>query len=218
MSSNYNQPKTGYTKTGKSLKAVRRYYALMNQGKSPKSPEEEKLSKRIAAELKTYQDANEKRSKREMQSSVPLMEQATDMPRSMPTAIIISPRDTGPVFISPTAPPPPAAAAEKSVKSHGNNNQNVDARSMKSARSIRDGGGGGGGWSMATRWFRCDWCGISLLNFILGFFLGVMVGAAIYHFAPRSGRTKIFTSTTVPLIPFDGDGYSNSPGDSYSSY
>lgn len=74
-------PRPGFTRTGKSLKAVRRYYALKAAGKlnqdqgkqeqtldtSPRSPPRlrskrpDELSKRIAAELQDQKDANEKR-------------------------------------------------------------------------------------------------------------------------------------------------------------
>lgn len=67
------------TKTGKSLKQVRRYYAQKNakgkktidksnegtqqqKGMRKKTVEDDKLSRRIAVELKTQQDANEKRN------------------------------------------------------------------------------------------------------------------------------------------------------------
>lgn len=73
-------PKTreGYTKTGKSLKAVRRYYALKAQeaakrrdekdeddfskSRRRKNSDDDKLSKRIAAELKVQQEAIERRA------------------------------------------------------------------------------------------------------------------------------------------------------------
>lgn len=71
----------GYTKSGKSLKAVRRYYAQKaearrrdepedesrkpeeSHSKKRRTPEDDKLSKRIAAELKTQQEANERRAR-----------------------------------------------------------------------------------------------------------------------------------------------------------
>ena len=115
-------PRAGYTRSGKSLKAVRRYYAIQNAMKnkaeeSPKSPkDEDKISKRIAAELNQQQIANEKRNR----TSGNLSESPTDrsaLPNS--AVIIVSPKETGPVFIAPEA-------AQKSIKS---------AKSMKSTRS-----------------------------------------------------------------------------------
>lgn len=126
--SDYNpKPKPGYTKTGKSLKAVRRYYALKNadrQGSPKKSRDEEdvkrksddKLSKRIAVELKVQADANEKRSRRSNKSS-------TSPTPSTP--IIVSPKETGPVFI-----------AERPVKSLKSSKSIKSTKSTRSVRSI----------------------------------------------------------------------------------
>lgn len=122
MSEYSPRPKTGYTRTGKSLKAVRRYYALKNadreRQRSPRksrddednrprrSPADDKLSKRIAAELKHQAAANEKRSLRSPNA------QNDDGPTP---PIIISPKETGPVFIA--EPPNKSAKSAKSVKS-----------------------------------------------------------------------------------------------------
>lgn len=78
-------PRPGFTKSGKSLKAVRRYYAMLNAGKDPnknveppgkdvvpspmdqtntvpknkvKSPRDDQLTNRIADELKSQKNAN----------------------------------------------------------------------------------------------------------------------------------------------------------------
>lgn len=115
------KPKTGFTKSGKSLKAVRRYYAQKNadRQRSPKksreedntrrrSPTDDKLSKRIAAELKVQADANEKRSRRATGKS------STDA-TSPNSPIIISPKETGPVFIAET--PTKSVKSAKSIKS-----------------------------------------------------------------------------------------------------
>lgn len=84
-----------FTKTGKSLKAVRRYYAIKaaaeknrnqddgssNARKKARSPDDEKLSKRIAAELRTQKEAIQMRAKNEgiaqgpTLSTVPLIQQ-----------------------------------------------------------------------------------------------------------------------------------------------
>lgn len=101
--------KAGYTRSGKSLKAVRRYYALLNAAKRGEgSPDEDKLSKRIAAELRTQQNANEKRGAFD--------NSPTD--RSALPTVIMSPKETGPVFIAP----------------------NTSAKSIKSAKSAKSAG------------------------------------------------------------------------------
>lgn len=164
-------PKTGFTKTGKSLKAVRRYYALMNQ--KQKSPDEDKLSKRIAAELKTQQDANEKRSKRE--GSIPLMEQSTT-DRAESPRLIVSPKETGPVFIAPTPTPTEAsksAQAPKSIKSSKSTNP------AKASDCLPE---------ICTEGSCCS----RMLYFLLGFLLGLPVG-----FFLRDGISKLMKSNVV---------------------
>lgn len=138
-------PRPGYTRSGKSLKAVRRYYALKDQerakhkrspnredrdrdreqdreqdenrtlstSKRKRSPDDDKLSKRIAAELKVQAEANEKRTLRQAGMPVAPTERS-DLP------IIIQPREAGPTFV--TAPneneaTPAIKSAVKSVKS-----------------------------------------------------------------------------------------------------
>ena len=150
----FNQaPKTGYTKSGKSLKAIRRYYALMNQ--KQKSPDDDKLSKRIAAELKTQQEANERRSKRE--SSIPLMDHPTETPE--PHRLIVSPKETGPVFIAPTPTPTEAVKSDlapKSVKS-------LKSVHIKTADCVPD---------ICIEGSCCS----RMLFFVLGFLFGLPVG------------------------------------------
>lgn len=112
----------GYTKTGQSLKAVRRYYALKDQAnrrkrspdredrdedrivreekasasaKRKRSPDDDKLSKRIAAELKVQAEANEKRSQRQSGAVLSPTERS-DLP------LIVQPREAGPTFITAT--------------------------------------------------------------------------------------------------------------------
>lgn len=152
--------KEGYTRTGKSLKAVRRYYALQNAKKEAEKvklpAEEDKLSNRIAAELKAQQDANQKRPK-----SPNLLQgldasdgtgtgantgigtntgAATAAPDSfsafgavktdrtgLPDGVVMSPKQTGPVFT--TADP---LTAKKLV--------DVSAKSTKSLKSARSAG------------------------------------------------------------------------------
>lgn len=134
MSEYSPRPKAGYTRTGKSLKAVRRYYALKNAEKerqrSPRkgredddrhlkrNPADDKLSKRIAVELKHQAAANEKRSLRSPN--------AQKDAQSPDTPIIVSPKETGPVFIAEQ--PNKSAKSVKSVKS---------AKSAKSSKSVR---------------------------------------------------------------------------------
>lgn len=112
----------GYTRTGKSLKAVRRYYALKDQAnrrkrspdredrdedrqnreekisasaKRKRSPDDDKLSKRIAAELKVQAEANEKRSQRQSGAVIAPTDRS-DLP------LIVQPREPGPTFITAT--------------------------------------------------------------------------------------------------------------------
>lgn len=99
-------PRAGYTKTGKSIRAVKRYYAMKNKdAKKKKSPDDEKLSKRIAAELKVQQEANKKRNR---QSGT--IDNETTERSALP--IIMQPREVGPTFV--TSP-----KSVKSAKSAG---------------------------------------------------------------------------------------------------
>lgn len=139
-------PRPGYTRTGKSLKAVRRYYALKDQSnrrkrspdkedrdevrpnredrysasaKRKRSPDDDKLSKRIAAELKVQAEAIEKRSLRQV--GMPLA--PTDR-SELP--YIVQPRETGPTFITPVTetnegPTAPYKSVVKSAKSAKSN-------------------------------------------------------------------------------------------------
>lgn len=92
--------KAGYTKSGKSIKSVKRYYAMLNAGKQSADKKDD-ISKRIAIELQTTKDAAEKRG-------VPIEHpNQTTQPPAEPER-------------SNKAAPAPAAAApigEKSVKS-----------------------------------------------------------------------------------------------------
>lgn len=112
-------PKPGYTRSGKSLKAVRRYYALKENSRkkrspdakdeddqdqirrgerSPpssrrkRSPEDDKLSKRIQAELETQREANEKRAKN--------LPPRTQLERGASTQLVHLPRESGPVLVA----------------------------------------------------------------------------------------------------------------------
>lgn len=133
-------PRAGHTRTGKSLKAVRRYYAMKEAAKRKRSPEtrddedrnrheqqhsavskrkrspdDDKLSKRIAAELKVQQEANEKRTRQTTQTS--FANQATDR-SALPQ---FAPREIGPTFQNENNPDamksPKSAKSNKSVKS-----------------------------------------------------------------------------------------------------
>lgn len=152
--SDYSPPaRRGYTKTGKSLKAVRRYYALKDAArkrrgersppdtddedrdlpeKSPpsnskrkRSPDDDKLSKRIAAELKVQQEANEKRSRGNSysiniapteRSGLPLYNQAQ--------------RGANPAFVTQPIQSPPRLMPLPQP-----NNDYIIARPSKSAKS-----------------------------------------------------------------------------------
>lgn len=136
--SDYNPPtRPGYTKGGKSLKAVRRYYALKESSRKKRSPEtkdeedqdrprrgdrsppssrrkrspdDDKLSKRIAVELRTQQEANEKRAKHQPVKHV----SPTDRPGP---EIIHQPQETGPVFLVENQEPIRQPKSAKSVRS-----------------------------------------------------------------------------------------------------
>jgi len=136
-----NGARPGYTRSGKSLKAVRRYYALKDASRKRKTPEHnededdqrreertmsrrrrspdsDKLSKRIAAELRVQQEANEKRTRFQEPPSNSPTERS-----SLPS--IARQRDTGPVFV---AAPDKGEKVEKSAKS---------AKSSKSFKSVK---------------------------------------------------------------------------------
>lgn len=183
--------KEGYTKSGKSLKAVRRYYALQNEAKREaeraKAATEDKLSKRIAAELKTHQEANQKRLQSptgEPATSPPTiqggqiigaemkpsnMNEAPPTERSgLPDGVVMSPKQTGggPVFM------PAEAVARKSAKS------------VKSAKSTRSATGTG------YRYIEGDrYSGISQFeNYSLGCLIGlacVFLAAFLYTFVDK---------------------------------
>lgn len=132
-------PRQGYTRTGKSLKAVRRYYALKGERKRRNSPPEgspeednnreqtysrrkrgaddDKLSKRIAAELRNQQEVNEKLNRTGISNAV------TDR-SALP--IVVTAKETGPTFTTPKVEPTPV----KSVKS------TKSARSLKTPGTI----------------------------------------------------------------------------------
>lgn len=143
MSDHSPPARPGYTKTGKSLKAVRRYYALkeaskkkrtperrelareeedkmrreeraLNQSvsKRKRSPDDDFLSKRIANELRVQQEANERR----VRSPSNYMLAQTE--RSALPIVVVSPKETGPIFVRPENPQSPKSAKSiKSVKS-----------------------------------------------------------------------------------------------------
>lgn len=155
FSMNTNQSvKAGYTRTGKSLKAVRRYYALLNQNKQ-KSPDDEKLSKRIAVELKTQQDANEKRSKREGN----LVDQTTER-SELTDGVVVSPKNNGPVFVLPTATP----------LLEGTNSIYSPVKSLKSAKSAPT-------EDVHQATGVCQ----KIIYFLIGLVLGLLVGVLIYY-------------------------------------
>lgn len=139
-------PRPGYTRTGKSLKAVRRYYALKDQSsrkkrtpdredkdedkqnrddrysasaKRKRSPDDDKLSKRIAAELKVQAEAIEKRSQRQIGIPIAPTERS-ELP------VIVQPREAGPIFTTAlneaneeaTTPYKSAVLPAKSAKSN----------------------------------------------------------------------------------------------------
>lgn len=133
MSDYSTPPKPGYTKTGKSLKAVRRYYALKEGARNRRSPEnkdedeqhrsdrspssrrkrspdDDKLSKRIQAELETQREAIEKRAKNSPMKLQP--------ERSPTTQIIHKPKESGPLFVAESEPTPRPASSGKSTKSY----------------------------------------------------------------------------------------------------
>lgn len=148
----------GYTKTGKSLKAVRRYYALKNANRQRRSPPEEenrqqrddsdvikrkksrteeKLSKRIAAELKVQQEANERRAANVTKSTsfnlTPTDRSA--LPVNVAAVYQQGKQTGGPIFVlendgqaEPTSPDrsPKSAKSVRSIKS---------GKSGKSAKS-----------------------------------------------------------------------------------
>lgn len=136
--SDYSPPnRPGLTRNGKSIKAVRRYYALKDNSqrrqrspnrtpveeddrsfsKRKRSPDDDKLSKRIAAEIKVQQEANEKRVRQDGSFS----NNQTD--RSALPALYLQPKDTGPAFVNKID----ASQRPKSVKS---------TRSIKSNKSF----------------------------------------------------------------------------------
>lgn len=156
MSSFNPGAKAGYTKSGKSLKAVRRYYALLNQQQQKsRSPEEDKLSKRIALELKTQQDANEKRSKRDGQ---PLLEAPTE--RSELPGVLVSAKETGPVFLGPPASVPATkSTAQDAIKSV-----------VKSVKTVR----------VEPESQTNDGLLTKFIYFLVGLIVGLILGAVIY--------------------------------------
>lgn len=129
-------PKAGYTKSGKSLKAVRRYYALKDASRRKRSPantedeedkrreerarqnsarkrtpDDDKLSKRIAAELKLHQEVNAKRAGQyelispTERSAMPAMSQQ------------FGNRAGGPTFVTEPVTSPESPRSPKSTKS-----------------------------------------------------------------------------------------------------
>lgn len=162
-------PRPGYTRTGKSLKAVRRYYALLNQ---KKSPEEGTLSKRIAAELKTQQDANEKRSKRMVANDEPIPE-----PPTPPNPSSVSQKE-GTGFVAPL------------MESTGSNTVNYKStKSNKSVKSVPTG--------RDTEQTSC--CTQNLMYFLLGLFLGIAVGASLYYGLSYLKNNQSSKNQTKPL-------------------
>lgn len=190
--SDYNPaPKAGYTKTGKSLKAVRRYYALMNQQKQ-KSPDEDKLSKRIAAELKTQQDANEKRSRREIGQPLLLTDQSTER-SDLPAGVMVSPKDTGPVFIAPTAPSQPPQQQQQQF-TDGYKTIDQSGKSVKSYKSIRNP-------HILPDILTNNSCCTSCIYFTMGLIIGVAIGVLCYMFLPRLIADKTPVNKTVVTKP-----------------
>jgi len=113
--------KEGNTKSGKSLKALRRYYALKNsqkEQKEAKTAEDDKLSRRIANELKAQQEAIQKRL------GSPAGKDASGNPGQipLPEGVVMSPKQSGPVFVTETPEPPPQ--------------KNLDPLLFKSSRSF----------------------------------------------------------------------------------
>lgn len=140
-------PKTreGFTRTGKSLKAVRRYYALKNEArrrengsdernkksqeapsgsKKRRSPDDDKLSKRIAAELKVQKEANERRARYQAVHQIPTERSA------LPIVLRDSSTAPGPTFFVETArkSKPLTSKSQKSQKSE------------KSTKTVKSGG------------------------------------------------------------------------------
>lgn len=142
--SDYSPP-PGKTKTGKSLKAVRRYYALKAQrereSQRKRSPDEEKLSKRIARELNKQQEAIEKRSRR------------TNKPMPTGPDVALTVQNEGPVFVAEPLPSNVMPGAPHSpttqVTNAGTEAEDSVRRGPESpayrTRNDDNGGGGGGG-------------------------------------------------------------------------
>lgn len=153
-----SSPRTGYTKTGKSLKAVRRYYALKgaeaNKNKKPededvggttkkryRTPEDEKLSRRIAQEMKIQKEAIERRARNEgidttpTPSAIPLLQQTESTYQPNVPTFRAEPR--------PVANPAPAALPNPvPILAQGLPATPVPQKSLKSSKSggnaIRD--------------------------------------------------------------------------------
>jgi hypothetical protein len=216
MSSFNTSTKTGYTRSGKSLKAIRRYYAQLNQ-KGRRSPDEDKLSRRVAAELKTQQDANEKRSRREVGQTYMGSEQVTA--RSELPPLLVSAKESGPVFIAPPpqppAPPQPPQPPQpptgltaqtqpyptgpqyqptaQPVGQSKSVQQEQYYKSYKSARSLGATQTGAGS----------RFCNSNYLYFIFGLVLGIAIGALGYMVITKLKRHEgeYPTATTTTARP-----------------
>lgn len=193
--SNYNPgAKAGFTRSGKSLKSVRRYYALLNQQKV-RAQDDDKLSKRIALELKTQQDANEKRSRREVVQ--PLMADS-EIPteRSEMPNLMVSPKVTGPVFIAqPTQLPPPLSQSPpQSPTMQADPASGQQYKSIKSLKSTPRSAAGPQG--MASRF-----CGDRCLFFFLGLIIGIAIGVICYLLANKMTNHDGGNVTTMPTSP-----------------
>lgn len=121
---------TKTTRSGKSLKAIRRYYAMKNR--SPKSASkkkaDDKISHRIAAELKVHQEANEKRfDKKEIPDDPPA-------PKIINTRF--EPEIKASAFFIPSPQSPPQTNDLSQANSIKDQIKSRTEKSVKSAKSV----------------------------------------------------------------------------------
>lgn len=147
-------PRTGYTKTGKSLKAVRRYYAQKNaeanknrrpedddgggatSKKRHRTAEDEKLSRRIAQEMKIQKEAIERRARNEgidttpTPSAIPLLQQTESTYQPNIPTFRAEPRQ-----IQTPSPPPPPNPVQAQAPNQAVAPTPVPQKSLKSNKS-----------------------------------------------------------------------------------
>lgn len=140
-------PRPGYTKTGKSLKAVRRYYALRDANKKKRAQERRENDREDADKSRKDEQRNQNQSQSKKRRSpdddflskrianeLRVQQEANEKrgrqlnsylmastDRSSLPVIAVNPREVGPVFMTKTENIVPRAKSSKSIKSVGDN-------------------------------------------------------------------------------------------------